>query len=115
MPGKSDLDLDFDDIVPPKKKTKKKQKVTRKKETKDRIMIAIPTEEPHKFLNKDIFECTAEEFVTWAKSVYPDVGAAASKFQMENETGKSNRIAALNQIQNYWTSTMTRTQLETLH
>jgi len=74
MATKKPLNLDFDDVAKPdKKKTKKKtaKKPEKKENTLSGIILTIPAGDK-KFLQKDLVECTAEEFLEWAAFCYPD-------------------------------------------
>lgn len=72
----SDLDkeLNFDDIAGKKKsqaKPPKKKQVSGKTAETTGTVLAIPTDDPKAWICKDLADCNGEEFVTWAKGVYP--------------------------------------------
>jgi len=83
--------------APKKKKPKTHQKTG--------INLTIKTLDG-KFISRDLAECTAEEFLDWAKGVYPMVTAEPAMFE-----SRVNRMRAFNQIQRYHISCLTEEQL----
>lgn len=78
----SKLDFDFSDIsgnqeiapLAPEKKLKQKKLI------KNQTGIVLPIPCDKGYINKDIADCTSEEFVAWAAEVYPEP-LPANKFQ----------------------------------
>lgn len=118
-PSKKPLDLDFSDVegekkskAPPKdvlsERPKKKKKKAKKEKKLSGLMLTF--RQGKSYVSKDLVECTAEEFLEWAKSVYPQVTVPAEKFESLHARAK-----AFQQIQQYHLSTMTKEQRETKH
>jgi len=118
-PKNKPLDLDFSDVEGEKKsksrpadvlseKPKKKKKKAKKEKKLSGLMLTI--RKGKGYVSKDLVECTAEEFLEWAKSVYPQVTVPAEKFESMHA-----RAMAFQQIQQYHLSTMTKEQRETIH
>lgn len=118
-PKKKPLDLDFSDVegekksaAPPKdvlsESPKKKKKKAKKEKKLSGLMLTI--RKGKGYLSKDLVECTAEEFLEWAKSVYPEVNAPVERFESINARWK-----AFKQIQQYHMSVMTQEQREAKH
>lgn len=88
------LDFDFSKIsgksnLPPKLEVEKpspkvKKRVVPKPQRKlSGIMLMIPTDKPKQWLDKDLSECTAEEFATWVFSVFPQTPDDIEPFDRE--------------------------------
>lgn len=101
------LDLDFSDIEGSVKKNKKSLP---KKENKELSGFILTLKKDNKFVFKDMFECTSEEFLDWAKGVYPEVTVGAEEFE-----SISQRIRAFRQIQQFHLGMMTEEQRTTVH
>jgi len=118
-PKNKPLDLDFSDLEGEKKSksrpkdvlsenSKKKKKKAKKEKKLSGLMLTIRKGEG--FISKDLVECTSEEFLEWAKSVYPEVSVPAERFDSIRARAK-----AFAQIQQYHLSTMTKEQREAKH
>lgn len=72
MTRKTSMDnLDFDDISGKKVSAPKEPKKPKKPSKKTNIVLSIPTNQPRTWIDKDLTDCTGEEFVLWASRVYP--------------------------------------------
>lgn len=73
-------DLDFNDISGSRETIKKSKTTTSKKSEssinpefsrKTGIILPVPTRNKREWTNKDLSDMTGEEFVEWARGVYP--------------------------------------------
>jgi hypothetical protein len=116
QPPLSTLDLDFDGVKGEKKTAAKKdedvlngeEKKEKKKAKKAGIQLSVPNNGG--WINKDITECTGEEFLAWAKGVYPRVTADPSRFD-----DPKKRAEAFKKILRYHKQFLTPEQRETKH
>jgi hypothetical protein len=110
MSDKKSLDLDFSEIQGEKQSTKGPvAALANKDEQKDEPTreskpsgIVLCIKRGKNFLAKDMLQCTPEEFLEWAKGVYPHVDQPPEMFK-----SKKARIQAFKQIQQYHMSCMT--------
>ena len=93
MPKKNELD--FSDLnaeptnkkEPTKQKKKKSKRDLKKQELKDTLLMIPVTGESSKFISRSISECSATEFMTWAKNV-----ACPLELNLSHYKSEQNRI-----------------------
>jgi acyl carrier protein phosphodiesterase len=115
-PPVSTLDLDFSDLKGEKKEVKKESDVLnedkKKKKQKTKrvgLTLSIPIG-PEQWESKEIEDCSGDEFLRWAKGVYPRVSAKPERFN-----NLKKRLEAYQRIAQYHKLYLTREQLETKH
>lgn len=103
--GKDKLNFDFDDIVGEKTTIKSVPPPIEKKKKPTNlsgITLSVPTEEAGKYLSKDMLACTNEEFITWAKAVYPGM----EDIKPEEVTSQKTRLGFFKAIQRFHMASM---------
>ncbi len=113
-PPPNTLDLDFDGVKGEKKIVKKDDDVLNGEEKKEKkakkagIQLSVPFNGG--WIQKDITECTGEEFLAWAKGVYPRVTADPKRFD-----NPKKRAEGFKKILRYHQQFLTPEQRETKH
>ena len=122
--AKKGLDFDFSDIagkttqvenveaakdILQDPKVKKKKEPESPKEKNTGYVIAVPFGK-NRWINRDLAECSGEEFVRWALTYYPEVTAAPERFE-----SVGNKVRAFQQIMAWHQSMMRRNVRTTQH
>lgn len=95
MAKESKMDFNFDDIAGSKKEAPK-PKAPKKQ---DGITLTIPTKDG--YLSRDLTECTTDEFLDWARAVYPLLDE--EKLNPSDFDRIDQRIRAMKQIEEFHT------------
>lgn len=89
------MDFNFDDITSKSKQALKPIQPTKSKP--NGIILTIPVKDG--FISRDISECTTDEFLIWARAVYPLINE--EKLNPSDFNKVDQRIRALKQIEQF--------------
>jgi hypothetical protein len=98
-----DNDLDFSELGTKKIEKKKKTKFEKKMKRKSSgVVLTVSTKEPGVYAHVDLALCTPDEFIEWAKGVYP-VDLTPYKEKLNN---LNMRVNTFNSILHYHTTSL---------